>query len=116
MDKPDEMLALAKRCEAATGPDRTLDAYIEMAVRHVAGSLYRYKSPKYTGSIDDALTLVPAGMGDEIEITTLYLVARVGVNLNHGNDGSPFYGSSEVNSIPLALCAAALRARATPTP
>lgn len=58
-----------------------------------------------------AMMLVPEEMRDEIEITTLYCIARVSINLNHGPDGSPFYGSNVSNSIPLALAAAALRAR-----
>ena len=57
-----------------------------------------------------AMMLVPEDMRDEIEITTLYCVARVTINMNHGDDGCPFYGSNDCNSISLAICAAALRA------
>ena len=39
-------------------------------------------------------------------------VARVSINLNHGDDGSPFYGENICNNLPLAICDAALRARA----
>lgn len=74
---------------------------------YIAG---HFVSPVFTASIDAAMSLVPEGMRDEIEITTLYLVARVTINMNHGPDGSPFYGSNDSNSIPLALCAASLRA------
>lgn len=118
MDK-EELLALADRCEAATGADRELDLAVYRT--HFDGpdrfgTTARGKVqgivPRYTASIDAALTLVPYGMRDEIEITTLYQVARVGINLNHGPDDGPHYGSNECNSIPLAICAAALRALA----
>ncbi len=69
-------------------------------------------APKFTGSIDAAMALIPADMRDELEISTLYQHARVSINLNHGTDGCPFYGSNACNSIPLAITAAALRARA----
>lgn len=61
---------------------------------------------------DAAMLLIPEEMRDEIEITTLYQVARVTINMNHGDDGCPFYGSNLCNSIPLAITCAALRARA----
>lgn len=60
---------------------------------------------------DAALLMLPEEMRDEIEISTLYRVAHVGINLNHSPDDGPYYGSNKCNSIPLALCAAALRAR-----
>jgi hypothetical protein len=118
---------LAARVEAADGPDRKLDLLIAKAAGHVrqqaeydyalseyetawAGGLGQ-RVPEYTASLDAAMTLIPDDMRDEIEITTLYQVARVTINMNHGPDGSPFYGSNKCNSIPLALCAAALRAR-----
>lgn len=71
----------------------------------------RYSPPAYTASIDAAMTLIPDEMRDEIEITTLHQVARVGINLNHAPDDGPYYGSHECNSIPLAICIAALLAR-----
>jgi hypothetical protein len=66
--------------------------------------------PSPATSIDDAISIVPEDMRDEIEITTLYRVARVTINMNHGPDGSPFYGENVCNSIPLAICDAAMRA------
>lgn len=130
------LLALADRCEAAAGPDREMDASIFAALNP---TLFPHKTkphffvnseklrdteyqsrntfavPRFTASIDAALTLVPEGMRDEIEITTLYQIARVTINMNHGPDGGPFYGSNVCNSISLAICAAALRARAAST-
>ena len=138
-----DLLALAERCEHASGPDRDLDVRISAATGGVVNdnisdeqirlliTEYEYRDhadclrtcdeasdmgvPHYTSSIDAALTLVPSEMRDEIEITTLYQVARVGINLNHGPQDGPYYGSNQCNSIPLALCAAALRARSAET-
>jgi hypothetical protein len=62
---------------------------------------------------DAALMLVPDDMRDEMETTTLYCVARVTINMNHGGQGSPFYGENVCNYVPLAIADAALRARAT---
>lgn len=61
--------------------------------------------------VDAALMMVPEGMRDEIEITTLYCVARATINMNHGPDSGPFYGTNHCNVISLALAAAILRAR-----
>lgn len=115
------LIELVERVEAASGPDRELDLRIQMATNPEWAPIkenevnfhVRYGGhPRFTASLDAAMSLVPEEMRDEIEITTLYKVARVGINLNHGPDGSPFYGSNESSSIPLAICAAALRARA----
>jgi hypothetical protein len=115
----DELIA---RLEQATGPDRELDRQIKMAhagwlstqgasaeqmVAAVGGNLYDDPLP-YTASIDAALTLVP----HEYEITTLYGVARVTVNMNHGDDGQPFCGERRDGNVPLALCIAAMKMRA----
>lgn len=58
-DASHELLALAERCEKATGPDRALDYDIAHIVTraHMATGL----APAYTGSIDAAMTLVPEG-------------------------------------------------------
>lgn len=103
---------LAARCESATGPDRELDAAILQSAYVLRRGQRGDLGPHYTASIDAAMTLVHADMRDEIEITTLYRVARVTINMNHGADGYPFYGENACNSIPLAICAAALKARA----
>ena len=129
------MTSLAERVERAAEGSRELDAEIAIGTglyiyerrdrdrkawfyptsgRGLRKQLYglgHERLPSYTTSIDAALTLVPEHMRDEIEITTLYQVARVGINLNHGPDDGPYYASNESNSIPLALCAAALKAR-----
>lgn len=113
------LLSLADRVEGLSGPDREVDRAILVALGYTwRGMAYWHRddshtwagSTHFTASIDAAMSLVPESMRDEIEITTLYLVARVTINMNHGPDGCPFYGSNDSNSIPLALCAASLRA------
>lgn len=66
-----------------------------------------YPLPKYSSSIDAAMTLVPEGM--EKDFTDLYGVARVSVGIN-ANPG-PFYGTHEGGSLAIALCIAALKAQ-----
>ncbi len=53
-----------------------------------------------------AMMLVDEDMR-EMEMTTLYGVARVGIHLNH----SPAYGSDDCGSLPLALLSAIAQAR-----
>ena len=114
---------LADRCEAATGPDRELD-------RDIALSLELYDDPEdlgcfedeaeavvrgggqtwaplaYTSSIDAALTLVPEGAALELHVrsgfTSVYLWPDEREDGIRGN----------ARTLPLALCAAALRALA----
>lgn len=125
-----ELLALAERCEAATGPDRAIDFAIfrtlhpeyagpewkEFAggLRHVNdGSDIRCVPPasltpsQWTASLDAALTLVPEGWDwclsrgtGEPAVASMSPTDRVG--------GPCVTGATPA----LALCAAALRARA----
>lgn len=79
---------------ALTDPDRTINP------------------PRLTQSLDAALALAERVLpGQEYEITTVYNVARVALNMNHGCDGGPFYGSNDCCNVPLAICAAILRAK-----
>lgn len=64
--------------------------------------------PKFTASIDAALTLVPEGV--EWELTTIYGEARAEVGLNNTN-GMHETGRRKDGNIPIALCIAALKAR-----
>jgi hypothetical protein len=124
--------ALAARCEKATGPDRELDAdiccvgpltdavwvsgataslnRIGMVTRHFDGGGHgTLVSPGYTASVDAALALVPEG--------ALF-------DVGHAGDDKPGVFQStimpskgkteyaEATAPALALCAAALRARA----
>lgn len=64
-----------------------------------------------TRSIDTALRWAERTLpGQEYEITTIYGVARVALNLNHGEQSGPLYGHNDCGNVALALCAAILRA------
>lgn len=119
------LLALATRCNLATGPDRVLDAEIAIAIKAVPAGAFRpcaardpgtfgtaaydfWAAPRYTTSLDAALTLVPEGFQFSISFPV---------------DGGAFATWSKAEAIdaldqlcattgPLALTAAALRARA----
>ena len=108
-----ELLELAERCEKAAGPDRAIDFDIaEFVTRaHMATG----KAPAYTASLDAAMTLI-----DDSEIW--------GVSKQEHNPGRDYYYQASVMpfgpkpwheakaaSAALALCAAALRAKATLT-
>ena len=65
--------------------------------------------PELTGSVDAAIALAERVLpGCELEVTNLYSVARA--TLYH--ESGQFYGSSEINSLPIAICIAAVKARA----
>lgn len=104
-------MTLSTRVEQAGEGSFMLDCAIHQSLYDDGDPRLKFMPKPYTVSIDAALSLVPDDMRDEIEIVTLHQVARVVINLNHGPDDGPYYGSSEVNSIPLAICAAALKAR-----
>ncbi|KKC27326.1 hypothetical protein [Sphingomonas sp. SRS2] len=118
MDR-EKLVALAERCEQATGPDRELDAAIESALdglysADVAKELYHDLCPDYTASIDAAKTLVLDGWmlmvsdadnGDALAMLSLR--------------DNPEYLESGLVSVaaktwPNAITAAALRALAHP--
>lgn len=88
------LLDLATRCEQASGPDW----YIERDIGQAIG-LPAYRAfPKFTASLDAALTLAPDGAGWVVGNDVCVAVVN-GIRSHH--------------AIPvLALCAAALRARA----
>lgn len=95
MTRADELLALAERVESLTGPDREVDAAIEVACRifppyapkwardwagrviaqgarcyleHDDGQLGAHWSPsEYTASLDAAMTLVFEGVGFNLD-------------------------------------------------
>jgi hypothetical protein len=105
----DTLLSLAARCEAATGPDRSLDANIGFCCgldtglrerRHFIRAVCADETtcPEYTGSLDAAQSLAP-------ERLTLSLQRRFNWNaeVGYANTGNALTGA-------LALCAAALRA------
>lgn len=110
----DTLLELAARCEAATGPDRELDA----EVHRVVGGLTVYDVltpkgdirddvPRYTGSLDSSKSLKPEGW--------IWFASD-------GDEGGPYAFVHEQSdtrpsgvrcaTVELASVAAALRARA----
>lgn len=127
------LLDRAARCEAATGPDRDLDRRIAAASGRAVwknGSVWmtreyrppsgRERSPKpvdapvpdYTGSIDAALTLVPEGwswgLSHESERSDGRTFASVRRYWSSFDRDHFCWAATPA----LALCAAALRARA----
>lgn len=133
------LVALAERCEQATGADRELDALIAVALNPdcyrlpVEGDVAEYGDPlirgdvvflrgfigavgtsaKYTGSIDVATCLTPADYAYTVSFIgfpTMQADARVWLPSQKGDGVS---GDCDNAATPaLALCAAALRARA----
>ena len=117
MDR-EKLIALAERVEAASGPDRELDAKIASLfsndVESDDGDFWwgphdqiPQRVPDFTTSLDAAMMLLP---DTEFDMTNLYGVARVHVEM--GNRYGGHYGSNECGSLPLAFTAAALRALA----
>jgi hypothetical protein len=66
MPNNEELIALAERVEAASGPDRQLDLDIFWAVKSAECGEEDDALPQYTGSIDAAWTLLP---DDDISLT-----------------------------------------------
>ena len=116
MNKLDE---LAKHCEEATGPDRSIDGLIAHAIGCTMPDDPAGWPPRYTASIDAALTLVPDGWYWRCGKTTSFQAWAV-VNRTHPDHCEPnkdeFFANRDhwkpIWTPVLALCAAALRARA----
>lgn len=117
------VVELAERCEAATGPDWSLDCDIARARGyHVpnpptggglavpTGSL-----PRFTASLDAAMTLVPEGWFWRVGHSTLYdgWAALNRVHPDHCNREDEAFAKAATPA--LALCAAALRSLSTPS-
>lgn len=133
---------LADRCEQATGPDRELDvllAYEAGLIRGGDGHGYYYGAgnecdyvlergcdareqdapelPYFTASLDAAMTLVPEGWGpalDSVERGKLPMAELWHHEAKHDGGGMPYQERAKgvATTLALALCAAALRARA----
>jgi hypothetical protein len=113
----DELLALADRCEKATGPDEALDLDI---VKAVGWSEHRgwkredgWRIPlPFTASLDAALTLVPEGWRPIIDTASEEEgVAIVDLWALPIASSKPLRKHAKAITPALALCAAALRAR-----
>jgi hypothetical protein len=117
-DRNESLIALAERCEKATGPDRELDRAIFDAVTggvfgpdnarfwHSTSASSRAANP-FTASLDAAMTLVPAVWGP----WDLNKGQRWHFSLKRQGGKYPIV-DGHADTWPLALCAAALRARA----
>jgi hypothetical protein len=128
MTDPATLLTLAERCEQAAGPDRELDQDItKLRVPNTATHIHRsrrawsffvYDSGKgiewlenqpYTASLDAAVTLVPERWA--VELVQALSGSPWHVTLRGGSALVPIIGAT-ASKPALALCAAALRARA----
>ena len=109
---------LIERLEALSGPDREVDAEIALATgwmqiktdwfRPKSADIWHHKSelPRYTASIDAAMTLVSEGWYPQIgKLSAESWQANMG-QANRGN-GVNAYAAA----LAIALCIAALRAR-----
>jgi len=116
-----KLIALAERCEAASGPDRGLDLDIATLVKRTpfpawTGQTRARQAKPFTASLDAAMQLVPKEHGAHIEIPGeegAHAYASV------WRDTADYDGSTKgriARSAALALCACALRARAAMEP
>jgi hypothetical protein len=99
----DRLLQLAARCEAASGPDRELDTEIHESVFGALGQIEHAR--KVSASLDTALLLIPPGFGWAVHGSNVEGVMEYRAQ---GNYEPYVYGATPA----LALCAAALKARA----
>lgn len=114
-----DLSQLIERIEAASGPDRELDMLIQNACRkgrkrHHTDSYRAANAPRYTASIDAAMTLVPTGwlMAGLWERNTNRPNWRWKAELWSPDADRDVSGIARNSESPaLAICAAALRAR-----
>lgn len=102
-----DLLALAERCEREEA-SRDLDIQIAC----LCGLLHRSTGTYYTASLDAAVTLVPEGFvwgASNLCGPTAHVVGEEDAD---GNVPTGDSDAASTKSVPLALCAAALRARA----
>jgi len=109
----ERLLELASRCEQATGPDRELDIAIAEKVLGW-GKWPKGPAPKVTASLDAAMTLVPED--GRIELKSEFSDGP-DTPLEWWAALAPGYMQQRVRTegrtAALALCAAALKARAS---
>jgi hypothetical protein len=110
----EQLMELADRCEKAMGPDRELDEAI-LKAGWATGNKRTDLGPRFTASLDAAMQLVPDGWfwtamnardGKEKPIVGQGLAIVASPDDLHARE------PSEAATPALALCAAALRARA----
>jgi hypothetical protein len=117
MSRKDELIALAERVEALTGPDRGVDTWIENHLglarfepahpfrSHCDGDTRKEPKP-YTASLDAAMSLVPEGWASVHGWDYPDRASRV---IFMDDDGDPLFRGRAATPA-LALTAAALRA------
>ena len=110
---------LAARVEAASGPDRELDAEVALAIgwTDISGAGFvgiwerpyggMIKLPAFTASLDAAMMLVPEGLYPTIDFVT----NRVWLRTAEGYDAPNGVAYGFANTVPNSLAAASLRAR-----
>ena len=121
-----KLLELAERCEAASGPDVVLAQDIADYAESIGLLSIGMRIPDYTASLDAAMTLVPEGFvvkleawpahGDTPAKASIELWGtsekRWGRDLIWGHGSEDVTAKADASTPALALCAAALRARA----
>jgi hypothetical protein len=139
----DELLALAEKVEAAKGADRELDCLIFESCHRLLtperrgtidgeptgeyygldGEQLPVRAPRYTGSLDAALTLVPPLHGYYVRENcsrdgeVVYCNAQVWPYSDPRDEDAPRYWANAPEKLPaLALTAGALKARAQALP
>lgn len=108
------LIALAERCEAATGPDRGLDAEMHFRITDGVGCGMAQDAPAYTASIDAALMLVPKRRPDGLHLHITKIGYPSGIDRSTASifDEETHVTSASASTPALAICAAALRAMA----
>jgi len=95
-------------------PDLWAKAYIRAqepcgCSKEMATEGAKWRAPQYTASVDAAIVLAERLFpGTEYEFTNLYNIVRVTIEMNGEYGG--FHGE-HVNSLPIAICIAILRAK-----
>lgn len=121
---PEGLTRLIEELEKATEPSWQLDADIQV-IAHPQKSLFN-GVPKYTSSLDAAMTLVPEGNYDQSwtkstrgkgtwEHWTLYQVRIALETVEEDEDETSPEAIGCHNVLAIALCIAALKARAEKT-
>jgi hypothetical protein len=106
------MQDLIERLEKATGPDREIDHEIDALVGEAED--FPANEPRYTASIDAALTLVPEGLTVDMrrcdDGATAYATVRAS-DMTPDDPGDELFVEASMPTLAIALCIAALKAR-----
>lgn len=108
------MKDLIKKLQCATGPDRELDAEIASLCNSLMPNDPVGWPEQYTGSADVAMELIPEGWNrrfSESDTHKWWAELREGFETSYNR-----VAIGQAATLPLAICAAALEARAALTP